>query len=59
MYFGLFSGCTGWDPNPGRTAYTFNILGEWITGANFAVDRVKQVTYNSQSNYVFQLPDKR
>ena len=58
MYFGLFSGCTGWDPNPGRTAYTFNILGEWITGANFAVDKLKQVTYNSQSNYVFQLPDK-
>lgn len=39
-------------------AYTFNILGEWSTGANFAVDKLKQVTYNSQSNYVFQLPNK-
>ena len=28
IYYGLFSGCTGWDPNPGRTAYTTNILGE-------------------------------
>ena len=58
IYYGVFSGCTGWDPNPGRTAYTFNILGEWSTGANFAVDKLKQVTYNSQSNYVFQLPNK-
>ncbi len=37
----------------GKNPYTFNILGEWITGANFAVDKLKQVTYNSQSNYVF------
>lgn len=58
MYYGLFSGCTGWDPNPGRTAYTYDILGEWNTGANFAVDKLKQVTYNSQSNYVFQIPNK-
>ena len=58
IYYGLFSGCTGWDPNPGRSAHTYNILGEWTTGVNFAVDKLKQVTYNSQSNYVFQLPDK-
>ena len=58
IYYGLFSGCTGWDPNPGRSAYTYNILGEWTTGVNFAVDKLKQVTYNSQSNYVFQLPGK-
>ena len=58
VYYGLFSGCTGWDPNPGRSAYTYNILGEWTTGVNFAVDKLKQVTYNSQSNYVFQLPGK-
>lgn len=58
IYYGLFSGCTGWDPNPGRTAYTFDILNEWTVGANFAVDKLKQVTYNSQSNYVFQIPGK-
>ena len=58
IYYGLFSGCTGWDPNPGRTAYTTNILGEWTTGANFAVDKLKQVTYNSQSCYVFQVEGK-
>lgn len=48
-YFGLFSGCTGWDPNPGRTAWTTNILGEWKMGENFAVDPQKDVTYQSQS----------
>lgn len=58
MYYGLFSGCTGWAPNPGRTAYTYNILGEWKTGGNFAVDKLKQVTYNSQSCYVFKIEGK-
>lgn len=58
-YFGLFSGCTGWDPNPGRTAYTLDILGKWTMGYNFAVDREKQTTYRSQSNYVFPIPGKK
>lgn len=58
IYYGLFSGCTGWDPNPGRTAYTYNILGEWNTGGNFAVDKLRQVTYNSQSCYVFKVEGK-
>ena len=58
-YFGLFSGCTGWAPNPGKTAYTTNILKEWTVGCNFAVDKLKQVTYNSQSCYVFKVNDKR
>lgn len=40
-YYGLFSGCTGWAPNPGKTAYTTSILNEWTTGRNFAVDKLK------------------
>lgn len=58
IYYGLFSGCTGWTPNPGRTAYSTDILGKWNTGANFAVDKLKHLTYNSQSCYVFKVPDK-
>lgn len=58
-YFGLFSGCTGWAPNPGKTAYTTDILKEWTVGCNFAVDKLKQVTYNSQSCYVFKVNNKR
>lgn len=55
IYYGLFSGCTGWAPNPGKTAYSTDILGKWNTGSNFAVDKLKQVTYNSQSCYVFKV----
>lgn len=59
IYYGLFSGCTGWNPNPGKTAYSTNILGEWNTGTNFAVDKLKQITYNSQSCYVFKVASKK
>lgn len=54
-YFGLFSGCTGWDPNPGRTAYTFDLMDEWTAGDNFAVDLGKETSYKSQSAYVFKV----
>lgn len=54
IYFGLFSGCTGWAPNPGRTAYTYNLMGQWqYNGKNFAIDLGKEVTYQSQSACVF------
>lgn len=59
IYFGLFSGCTGWDPNPGRMAYTHNILGEWnYNGSNFAIDPMKQATYQSQSAHIFKIEGK-
>ncbi|PCH70227.1 MAG: glycosyl hydrolase family 43 [Bacteroidales bacterium] len=57
-YFGLFSGCTGWDPNPGRSAYSTDILGEWTQSTNFAVDPKKEVSYYSQSNFVLKVPNK-
>lgn len=55
FYHGLFSGCTGWSPNPGKSAYTTDILGTWTTGENFAVDPQKQLTYSSQSAHVFKV----
>lgn len=58
IYYGLFSGCTGWAPNPGKTAYTTDILGKWTPNGNFAVDQRKQITYGSQSCYVFKVPGK-
>lgn len=57
-YFGLFSGCTGWAPNPGKTAYTDQLLGCWTPGGNFAVDKDRQTTYRSQSCDVFKVPGK-
>lgn len=55
IYFGLFSNCTGWDPNPGQTAFTTNIMGDWSDASNFCVDNLKEVSYNSQSAYVFKV----
>lgn len=55
-YFGLFSGCTGWAPNPGRYAYSDNIMGNWTyKGDNFCVDAKKETTYDSQSACVFKV----
>ncbi len=62
-YFGLFSGCTGWDPNAGRLAYTQDIFGTWehrrdemqnySYGENFCTDDDAYYTYHSQSTCVF------
>jgi hypothetical protein len=59
-YFGLFSGCTGWTPNAGRMAYTRNLLGVWKYdgSVNFAIDPDKDITYKSQSAYVFKVEGK-
>lgn len=62
-YYGLFSGCTGWKPNPGRYMWTTDIMGTWqapadfrasdgSTGINFCVDNGLATTYTSQSAYV-------
>lgn len=66
-YYGLFSGCTGWDPNPGRYMYTTELMGEWMapadfkasdgsTGINYCIDDGKENSYRSQSNFVFPVP---
>ncbi len=69
-YYGLFSGCTGWNPNPGRFMWTYDLMGEtWqapadfkasdgSTGINFCVDNNKNTSYQSQSNFVFAVPGK-
>jgi hypothetical protein len=55
VYYGLFSGCTGWDPNPGHSASTTEILGDWTTGKNFAIDSGSATTYKSQSTFVLKV----
>ena len=55
-YFGLFSGCTGWAPNPGRYAYSDSIMGKWTyKGDNFCIDAKKETSYDSQSACVFKV----
>ena len=70
IYYGLFSGCTGWDPNPGRYMWTYDLMEQtWnapadfkasdgSTGINFCVDNGKNNSYQSQSNFVFPVPGK-
>ncbi len=70
IYYGLFSGCTGWDPNPGRYMWTYDLMNEtWnapadfkasdgSTGINFCIDNGKNNSYKSQSNFVFPVPGK-
>ncbi|MBR4535004.1 MAG: family 43 glycosylhydrolase [Bacteroidaceae bacterium] len=70
IYYGLFSGCTGWDPNPGRYMWTYDLMDEtWnapadfkasdgSTGINFCIDNGKNNSYQSQSNFVFPVPGK-
>lgn len=68
-YYGLFSGCTGWSPNPGRYMWTTDLMGEWAapadfkasdgtTGINFCVDKGASNTYTSQSAYVIPVHGK-
>lgn len=70
LYFGLFSGCTGWEPNPSRYAWTTDMLGDWNYGTDFTtsdgghgihfcVDDGKETTYRSQSTYVMEVPGRK
>ena len=70
IYYGLFSGCTGWNPNPGRYMWTYDLMQQtWnapadfkasdgSTGINFCIDNGKNDSYKSQSNFVFPVPGK-
>ena len=55
-YFGVFSGCTGWDPNPGHTATATDILGYWEPGLNFCTDDGAATSYQSQSTFILKVP---
>ncbi len=57
-YFGIFSGCTGWNPNPGHSATATEILGYWTPGRNFAIDKNASTTYRSQSTYILKVEGK-
>ncbi|MEP4534287.1 MAG: family 43 glycosylhydrolase [Cyclobacteriaceae bacterium] len=54
-FFGIFSGATGWDPNPAKSAYTTDPLRGWKLLKNPAVDDNREVTYYSQSCYIFKV----
>ena len=50
-YFLLTSGCTGWDPNQAKYAYSKSIVGQWSPLKNIG----DSTTYNSQSTYILPI----
>ena len=57
-YYLLGSYCTGWKPNPGRTAVAEKITGPWREIGNFAVGEGADRTYEGQTTHTFTVPDK-
>ena len=59
-YFMFASGCTGWAPNPGRSAVSDNIMGPWTNLGNpfKGTEEEMKVSFRSQSTYVIPVLGK-
>ncbi|TLX70745.1 beta-glucanase [Labilibacter sediminis] len=59
-YYMISSGCTGWKPNPARSAMAQNIMGPWEALGNPCRGTEEQVktTFHSQSTYVIPVHGK-
>ena len=57
-YYLIMSGCTGWAPNPGRSAVASSIRGPWKELANPFVGADSETSFHSQSTYVLPVPGK-
>ncbi len=60
-YFLFASGCTGWAPNPGRSAVADNIMGPWKNLGNpfRGTEEEAEVSFHSQSTYVIPVIGKK
>lgn len=57
-YYCIASGCTGWDPNPARSAVADSIWGPWQELGNPCTGNDAQITYRGQSTFVFPVVGK-
>jgi hypothetical protein len=57
-YYLIASGCTGWDPNPARSAVADHPLGPWTELPNPCRGEKADITFESQSTYVLQVVGK-
>lgn len=59
-YYMIASGCTGWDPNPARSAVADHPFGPWEPLGNPCQGTEEQVntTFHSQSTYVLPVAGK-
>ncbi|MFA9370851.1 MAG: glycoside hydrolase family 43 protein [Labilibaculum antarcticum] len=52
-YYLITSGCTGWAPNAARSAVASTIWGPWETLGNPCRGEGSELTFSSQSTYIF------
>lgn len=57
-YYLIMSGCTGWAPNPGRSAMAKSVFGPWIELENPFVGHESETSFRSQSTFVFPIQGK-
>jgi hypothetical protein len=57
-YYFIASGCTGWEPNPARSAVADSIWGPWKELGNPCVGKNADKTFNAQSTYVLKVHGK-
>lgn len=58
-YYLFTSACTGWAPNPGRSAMASHIFGPWKELGNPCTDKDSLTTYHSQSTFVIPVAGKK
>ncbi len=60
-YYMIASGCTGWDPNPARSARASDPFGPWEELGNPCLGTEEEVntTFWSQSTFVLPVPGKK
>ena len=56
-FIAITSGCTGWDPNAAHASFSEKPFEGWVDLGNPCVDANANKTYNSQSNFIFEVPN--
>ncbi len=57
-YYIIASGCTGWAPNPARSARADHIFGPWTELGNPCIGQDSTTTFYSQSTYILPVQGK-
>ena len=52
MYYLITSGCTGWDPNQAKYAFSYSPIGPWILSGNPCKGEDADITFGGQSTYI-------
>lgn len=56
-YYLIASGCTGWDPNPARSAVADAVWGPWTELGNPCIGPGAELTFGAQSTYVLPVAE--